>query len=148
MLEYTEYDIHFLKLSAIWLADPEIKSMTNTPDFTPEKQIAFFNSLPERDDYKIWGVKYDKKPIGAVGLKNITAYEAEYWGYIGEKEYWGMGIGKSFMDFAATHAKQMGLTSLYLTVNVDNERACKLYVSKGYVSQSCDNELIKMRLYL
>lgn len=148
MIEYTEYDIDFLKLSEGWLSDSEVKLMTNTPDITPEKQQLFFNSLPNRDDYKIWGVKYNGKPIGAVGLKNITCNEAEYWGYIGEKKYWGMGIGKHLMDFAAEKAQELGLKAIYLSVRKDNIRAYRLYVSKGYVLQSDNDVMIIMKLEL
>ncbi|EKO3750233.1 hypothetical protein P0F16_002868 [Vibrio metschnikovii] len=65
------YTRKYLDKSWDWLTDPEIKKMTNTPDFTREEQELFFLSLP-RENYKIWGLKYDDLEIGVVGLKNIN----------------------------------------------------------------------------
>lgn len=93
-IELVEYDKAFFELSKDWLSDPETNSLTATgviPD--DEQRLSWFESLPQRNDYLIWGVQYEGKPIGACGLKHITAHDAEYWGYIGEKSLWGKGLG-------------------------------------------------------
>lgn len=126
------YDMIFLDKSWEWLNDPEIKALTMTPDFTRIGQVKFFKHLPERKDYWIRGIINNGEPIGAMGLKHITNDTAEYWGYIGEKKYWGKGIGAFMMSEAVSRAKTLGLKELYLFVNDQNTRARKLYLNQGF----------------
>ncbi len=132
MPSLVEYDLIFLKKSWEWLKNPELKALTLTPDFTQQDQEIFYNSLPERMDYWIQGIKEDAQPIGAMGLKNITKLEAEYWGYIGEKDYWARGIGSYMLEEALKKAKELGLQKIYLNVSAENERAKKLYEKMGF----------------
>ncbi len=129
-----DYNLIFLKKSWIWLSDPEIKALTLTPDFTEEDQLNFFNSLPGRKNYWIKGILENDMPIGVIGLKNIDIPEksAEYWGYIGEKEFWGKGIGKFMMNQAFKKAKDLGLKKLFLKVSNQNIRAKNLYVKMDF----------------
>ncbi|EPJ8277656.1 GNAT family N-acetyltransferase, partial [Citrobacter freundii] len=98
MLKLVKYDESFLVLSWLWLKDPEISALTMTPEFTKEEQLIFFRSLEKRKDYFIRGITYQNEKIGAVGIKNINQDKGEYWGYIGEKKYWGQGLGKEIME--------------------------------------------------
>lgn len=148
MLSFVEYSLVFLDKSWDWLNDAETKHLTMTPDFTKESQLIFFHSLPSRKDYFIRGVLLNEEPIGACGLKKITNVDAEYWGYIGEKKYWGSGYGKTIMDFLIEVSKEKGLTSLYLHVLDSNERAKSLYEKKGFSIESKDGDILKMRLAL
>ena len=132
MPSLVEYDLIFLKKSWEWLKNPELKALTLTPDFTQQDQEIFYNSLPQRMDYWIQGIKEDAQPIGAMGLKNITKLEAEYWGYIGEKDYWARGIGSYMLEEALKKAKELGLQKIYLNVSAENERAKKLYEKMGF----------------
>ena len=91
-IKFVEYNEIFLEKSWEWLNNKEIKYLTCTPDFTKEQQKKWFLSLKDKKDYFIKGVLYNDTPIGVVGLKNITNTNGEYWGYIGEKEYWNKGI--------------------------------------------------------
>lgn len=130
----TDFDLRFLKKSSYWLTDPEIKALTLTPDFTEKDQLLFYNSLPKRKNYWIMGILENSIPIGAMGLKNIDQEKsnAEYWGYIGEKQYWGKGIGKFMINEAFAKAKQLNLDQLYLKVDSKNMRAKKLYINSGF----------------
>ena len=127
-----DYSLIFLDKSWEWLNDPEIKALTMTPDFTREQQLSFFESLPERKNYWIRGIAEDGIPAGAMGLKHITDHDAEYWGYIGEKKFWGKGIGSFMIGEAIKKAKLLGLRQLYLHVDPQNERAKQLYIRKGF----------------
>lgn len=143
-----EYSIQFIEFSWNWLNDPEIKKLTNTPSFSKEDQLDFFHSLPERKNYYIKGIVYNERPIGACGLKNITDTDAEYWGYIGEKEFWGKGLGKQIMNKMIEKAKELNLTSIYLIVIPDNPRAISLYQKMEFeIENESDKEII-MRLNL
>lgn len=145
--EFVEYDYTFLKLSRTWLSDPEIKKLTLTPDIDCTEQMKWFDSLQSRNDYYIQGVRIDGIPVGAVGIKNIdySKNEGEYWGYIGEKEYIGHGIGSLMIDEMCIVAKNKLLNSLYLHVACYNERAYKLYLKKGFVEIDSSDGIILMR---
>lgn len=128
------FDIACLEKSWRWLSDPEIRELTMTPAFTREEQRRFFASLPARDDYFIWGVSLDKIGlIGAAGLKNHRGSLAEYWGYIGEREYWGKGIGRHMIAAVEEKARTLGFSELDLKVSTANKRATALYHKAGFV---------------
>lgn len=139
------YDKKFLNLSWDWLNDSEIKKLTNTPDFKKEDQVKWFESLIAKKDYFIWGVTVDEKPIGVCGIKKITQEDCEYWGYIGEKEYWGKGIGKVIINLMEEEAKKLNLKSIWLQVLENNERAVALYKKTGYIAEKTESGLIFMR---
>ena len=144
-LSFGRFDKIFLDKSWHWLRDPEIKRLTMSPDFTREEQLRWFARLPERTDYLIWGLSCDGIPIGALGLKNITRHEAEYWGYIGDRSCWNTGLGGEMMCFIFNRAKKMGLNELYLKVHRDNARAIRLYTRVGFKTVSEDKEVFNMR---
>ena len=127
---YTE---KYLDYSWMWLNDEEIKRLTNTPDFTRNDQKIWFEMIKIRTDYKIWAIDFENIHIGACGLKNITDKDCEYWGYIGEKDYWGRGIGTCILHGLISYAKKLKLTSIWLVVLKENQRAIKLYSKFGFV---------------
>lgn len=144
-IKLLRYDLIFLELSWGWLNDPQIKTLTNSSDFTREDQINWYNNLVHINNYKIWGIKYDDFPIGACGLKAISEFDAEYWGYIGEKQYWGMGFGNVILNLIEEKAEEMNLKSLWLRVSCNNLRAIRLYTKNGYIEELNENNLIIMR---
>lgn len=137
-INFAFYDKKYCELSWKWLNDSEIKILTMTPDFTKESQNSWFLSLKQRNDYLIWGIECDKKPIGNLGLKNINydSKSAEYFGYIGEKEYWSKGIGKFMMEFILNKAGEKDFNKIHLKVLKSNNRAISLYLKYGF--QVCD----------
>ena len=133
-ITFVKFDRQFLHKTFLWLSDSEIKYDTMAPSVTREDQGRWFSTLNHRTDYLIWGVLCDNVPIGVVGLKHIdyNANVAEYFGYVGEKQYWGHGIGKSMMSFAMGESKKLGLREVYLHVRKDNLRAIALYEHYGF----------------
>ena len=128
------YSRAYLDRSWDWLNDPEIKALTMTPDFTREDQLAFFESLAGRTDYHIWGVEApDGTPIGAGGIKNIAGDTGEYWCYIGERDWWGRGIGRQILDRCEEKASELGLRHLYMKASAANDRSIGLYAKMGFV---------------
>lgn len=88
------YSRLYFELSKNWISDPELNRLIDAGELPSDiKRELWYESLPLRSDYKIWGVEYEGRPIGVCGLKQITSHDAEYWGYIGEKSLWGQGIG-------------------------------------------------------
>lgn len=139
----------YLNLSWDWLNDNEIKELTNTPTVTKQSQKDWYNYLYYRNDYEIWGIEVDNKPIGACGLKNITDKDCEYWGYIGEKDYWSKGVGSKALSMLIIKARKKGLKYIWLKVLKSNIRAIKLYEKYGFsIVGFIDHKQIKMELIL
>ncbi|QJI36455.1 GNAT family N-acetyltransferase [Pseudomonas sp. ADAK13] len=132
MIQLVDYDEAYLALSGMWLRDEEIKKLTDSPDFTDQQQQDFFRSLPARKDYRIFGINYHGRKIGAAGLKNIEGEVGEYWGYIGEKELWGKGLGQLIIAEVFIFARSIGVNFIFLKVSPDNIRAIKLYEKIGF----------------
>lgn len=135
MITITKYDKVFFENSKKWLSDLEIKKLTLTPDIDDASREKWFCSLKNKDDYLIWGLKYDDAPIGALGIKNIDWNRGigEYWGYIGEKTYIGKGYGKEMICFVTSKALKLKLKKLYLKVADYNVRALNCYKKSGFV---------------
>lgn len=146
MLEITfvEFDSIFLEKSYVWLHNPLIKTLTMTPDFTQNSQKLWYKKIKDSTNYLIWGIKANAEMIGACGLKNINQKTGEYWGYIGENSYWGLGIGKEMVKFTERQAKSLKLESVYLRVSVNNARAIGLYHRMGYKDTKSIDKIIFM----
>jgi RimJ/RimL family protein N-acetyltransferase len=138
------FDVSFLDLSWKWLNDKEIKALTNTPDFDKQQQIEWYNSLKLKEDYLLWGVQIANTKIGACGLKNIRTNDCEYWGYIGEKTYWGNGLGRQMLQLMEKKASGMGINRIWLKVIDSNIRAKNLYSNYGFSIESVQDSIIIM----
>lgn len=144
-ITFVEYNEKFLEKSWKWLNDPEIKKLTLTRDFTKQEQRIWYNSLKGKGDYLIWGVMSDDFLIGVCGLKNITDSYGEYWGYIGDKKFWGKGIGNQILSFILEKAIEKGLESIYLKVSELNTIAISLYSKFHFQKTQSFNGLVTMR---
>ena len=138
------FDRSFLECSFLWLNDPEIRFLTDTPVVTREAQEAWFAGLPSRTDYAVWGVLADGKPVGVCGIKHLAGGEGEYFGYIGEKASWGQGIGREMMALVEAKARELGVKLLRLRVLRENERAIRLYEKCGYRTGCSDEKFMYM----
>jgi RimJ/RimL family protein N-acetyltransferase len=147
-VSFGRYDECFLEHSWHWLNDPEIKRLTMTPDFTRDEQLRWFARLAEMKDYLIWGITYDATPIGALGLKHITKDEAEYWGYVGDRRFWGVGLGREMMRFSFNQARELCLSRLRLKVQRDNARAIRLYAKSGFRTLCESDGVLTMQVSL
>jgi RimJ/RimL family protein N-acetyltransferase len=148
-LKLVDYDINYLNKSRYWLKDPVIKKSIGAVDVSKQDQLNWFNNLENNPSYLIWGIQYESLRVGACGLKNVTQHSAEYWGYIGEKEFWGKGIGSKVLVHLISKARSLNLEYLWLKVYDTNQRALSLYNKKGFqmVSKGSGNLLI-MKLIL
>lgn len=139
------YDRCFFEKSRLWLEDDEVNRLTNTGILPDEStRLKWFDSLPSKKDYLIWGVSFEGHPIGACGLKHISDSKAEYWGYIGEKKLWGKGLGTLMLYNILQKAKELNVEELYLTVLEDNIRAITMYIKNGFIEESFSDGYIKM----
>ena len=129
-VELVPFDKRFFDKSRRWLEDEEVNRLTDTGELPAEPdRLKWFESLPSKNDYLIWGVACEEEPIGACGLKNIQGSNAEYW-------------GSSMLKGVEQKAKELNLDELYLTVLVENNRAIGLYRKNGYFETGrADNRL-------
>ena len=148
-IELVAYTEEFFELSLKWLDDPEIRRLTNTPSFPKSVQKKWFDSLGTNPNYKIWGIDYDQIHVGVCGLKNISTTDCEYWGYIGEKTFWGQGVGSFVLNTLLDYAKSQEKSFVWLIVLNENIRAINLYSKMGFKNVSIlENNLLKMQFEL
>ena len=147
-VKLVRYTARYLQHSWDWLKDDEIRFLTDSSNFTMEEQTTWYKNLKRKRNYIIWGVEYDSKPIGACGLKNICETDCEYWGYIGEKQYWGQGLGTEMMFLVEERVRQLGKGSIFLKVIHENQRAISLYKKQGFITESETENIIVMRKFL
>ena len=145
-LSFTAFDKNTLEKSYRWLSDEEIKRLTMTPEITRESQRRWFDLLPSHKDYWIRTVEWEKTAIGVVGLKHIDYKnkKAEYFGYIGEKEMWGKGIGTGMLQYVLDYLNSIGIEYVYLHVANYNERAVCVYKKMGFQSIKRKGTVLKM----
>ncbi len=151
VLMLTDYNEEVLEKSWKWLNDPEIKKLTNSPDFTREDQKKWFKSLRDNSNYCIKGISYNNKTIGVAGLKKINKdnNDAEYFGYIGEKQFWGKGLSRHILsEIVSVAKKEFKLNSLYLNVIPKNTRAIRAYENFGFRIDRIEENNIRMTLTL
>ena len=129
----------FLEKSFQWCNDPEIQELIDGCPVTKEQQESWYATLPLRNDYKIWGLSCNGTPIGSCGLKDIDEKSAEYFGYIGEKEYWG-GLGAKLVSLVQAKVRKMHLSRIYLKVLFSNPRAKHLYEKLSYIEYKKDDK--------
>ncbi len=148
-VEYREFDETALDKTWEWLNDPEIRRLTITPELDKEGQRKWFEGLKDRKDYFIEALWHDNKPIAIIGLKNINGKDAELFGYIGDKNYWGKAIGYHGMMYGIEHARSLNLESVYTILLKNNIQSYKINRRCGleYEKDFEDDKMI-MRLYL
>jgi len=146
-IKFVAFNESILNKTYEWLQDYEICSLIDANPVSLEVQRNWYDELPNKPDYYIKGIMCDSKPIGVVGIKHIFDNTGEYWGYIGEKEYWGQGIGKLMITEMIKDAKDIfGLSMLTLKVLGNNSRALGLYKRMGFIEVKKNAKSILMRL--
>jgi RimJ/RimL family protein N-acetyltransferase len=74
--------------------------------------------------------------IGFVGLRGICprSRRAEIWIYIGDKAFWGKGLGQEATTALCRHAfEEMNLHRVWLELDPENVGAKKCYEKAGFV---------------
>lgn len=148
-VEVRDFTRDVLEKTWEWLNDPQLRELTNSPDLNIEHSIAWFENLKNRKDYFIKSVWYDNKPLGVMGLKHINGKDAETFGYLGEKEYWGKTIGMQGMQYLVDSGRELKLESLYSIIEKRNISSYKLNRRFGFEREGDkDENNIIMRLML
>ncbi|MFA7253490.1 MAG: GNAT family protein [Patescibacteria group bacterium] len=121
-----------------WLNDPEINKHLGTRVRTgtdEEFHKKWFECYFSDDFREIFTIEVDGKPVGQVGLLDINPLDKNGCLYIiiGEKNYWGKGIGSQAMEFILNYGfDTLGLHKIWLEVYASNSAAIKLYKKFGF----------------
>jgi len=125
-----------------WFMDQEVTKHTSHGliRYTHEMAIEFLDNADKNGDV-IWAIIYTQKEdspgrrktifkhIGNIALQNIHAINrtAEFSGILGEKEYWGKGIGTEAIRLLFEHGfNKLNLQRIWLGTSQDNEGMKKI----------------------
>lgn len=126
----------------IWRNQPEIRNNMVTRHIISEKEHnKWLKSLTKRDDWIVWVVFYQNKPIGICSLSNINKVgNTTDWGvYIGEDKFKGKGLSKYILfKLIDKTFNEMNMNKMYTSVLSSNTQAIKIYERFGFLQ--CKNE--------
>lgn len=134
----------YFESMARWYRDPAIKYAirpnlleADLPDMTVEEIAAGFGKNPTKQVFLVFD---DDRLIGEVSLdtdfpmlSRNSVPSAWISIIIGEKDYWGRGVGTRAMTFLEETSRALGLSRIELGVFAFNEPALHLYRRLGYV---------------
>jgi [ribosomal protein S5]-alanine N-acetyltransferase len=128
---------HATQKYADWLNDPEVNQFLETRRSTIRELESYIEKKNESDDCLLLGMftKTNDEHIGNIKLEPIdhARKEATVGILIGEKKYWGKGIGKEAIESLSNYAfSQLGLEKINLGVLENNIPAIKLYEKCGF----------------
>ncbi|RLD71458.1 MAG: N-acetyltransferase [Bacteroidetes bacterium] len=121
-----------------WRNDPEVWRLTGSrPDIviTPEIETSWIKKVLKDPTCRRFAICIagSDEYIGNVQLTNITKQDAEFHIFIGEKKYWGRGIGyKATIELSRITRKHLSLKQIYLYVKPENTAAVKIYEKAGF----------------
>lgn len=121
-----------------WNRDEEIRRLTGALYSVSEiEHEEWFKNKSISKTEKMWCIVdfNSKEPIGVVGLKNFDyiSRNSELYIYIGEKKFWGKGIGSKVTSQVLQIAfENLNLHKVYLSVFSYNLRAIKMYEKIGF----------------
>lgn len=96
----------------------------------------WFDKYEVDESRKIFLIELNGKPVGQVGLLDINPLDKNAGLYIliGEKKYWGKGIGSKAMEFILDYGfNKLNMHKIWLEVHARNKNAIKLYEKFGFV---------------
>ena len=143
--DFTEEDI---RLKVEWINNPNNNQYLHYDiPIQYEKTLRWFyqKDNAHRADCTI---EYDGIPVGVIGLLAIddTNKKAEYYITVGDTSYQRRGIAtKATMLILEYAFIDLNLNKVYLTVDADNEKACKLYEKVGMTCEGLFQEDLSRR---
>ena len=123
-----------------WMSDPEViaYSLTVFQELTTLAQVADWLARTLQDQKSLTLGIYlaeTQELIGYAGIANISRVNqsGEYFILLGEKRYWGQGIGTAVTQQVVTRGfQELGLNRVMLTVSVPNEGGVRAYLKAGF----------------
>ena len=123
-----------------WLRDPEVitYSLSVFQELTTLAQVTTWLTRTLQDQKSLTLGIYlaeTNELIGYAGIANISRVNqaGEYFILLGEKRYWGQGIGTAVTKQVVTQGfQELGLNRIMLTVSAPNEGGVKAYLRAGF----------------
>jgi RimJ/RimL family protein N-acetyltransferase len=138
------------EVSYKWRNDPDIWTYTKfvlKNQITPDIERQWLSNKINLANEKRFAIctKESNKYIGNIQLINIDEESAEFHLFIGDKAYWGKGIGYQASVMVLKYAfYNLHLKSIFLEVHADNAAAYSIYRKVGFETISKDSEFLKM----
>jgi len=122
---------------AAWLNDEETNKYLETRSVTIGELKKYISKRDESDEALFFGVfwKENGKHMGNVKLEPIDQKKstAVMGILIGDKDYWGMGVGTEVTSLITDYAfSDLGIEEVSLGVMADNKAAIRVYEKCGY----------------
>lgn len=117
-----------------WINNPENnKYLHYDLPLEYEKTVEWFERIKERIDRYDAVIEADGKPVGLIGLLEITDESAEYYVSMGETAYKGKGIASDASRLLLKYAfETLRLNEVYLYTEVENVKAQHLFSKIGF----------------
>jgi len=137
-------------ISSKWRNDPEIWIFTkfvSSTYITAEMERQWISDKINRKNEKRFAIclKNTNQYIGNIQLLNITAESAEFHLFIGERQFWGKGVGNCASILLLKYAfYNLELNSIFLDVHADNLAAFSIYKKIGFKPIMQSGKFIKM----
>lgn len=137
-----------------WMTDSKVNrylSRDYSGQTLKDEQKWYSNAKNGKDEvvFGIYALDNGKKRlIGSVSIMKIdfTHKNAEFGIIIGDKNYWGKGIGSEVTKLIADFAfKVLKLNSIYLTVDMENKAGQKAYKRAGFKKAGVLREHVKRK---
>lgn len=146
-MKYQKEDIYLRPLvredaltSFRWRNDPEVWKYTGSrPDriITPEIELNWIEQVLQNTSRRTFAICIAESDqyIGNVQITNICDTTGEFHIFIGDKSFWGKGIGTIAAEKILEIAKkELHLSKLNLQVNLKNTAAHKIYLKIGFTA--------------
>ena len=118
-----------------WWRDKELIRLTsgNLKKLSDLEARKYFLAMPENKSNWQYMIQSGKKTVGHITLATRKAgwYETQI--VIGEKKYWGRGIGTLAIKELLALAGKNKIKKIYLEVRPDNLRAINAYIGCGFI---------------
>lgn len=141
-----------------WFNDREVTRYMNKGNEknTPEKQLAFLKKTSQSENDFILAICLagSGRHIGTVGIHNIREEANEKTGnfgiIIGEREYWGRGIGtEAWLMMTGYAFSKLGLDSIQTKIFAENNASLKIAGKIGFKAVSLlKKDLLKNGRYI
>lgn len=126
------------EISWRWRNDPEVWMLTGrkwTGEVTEEIEKNWIKEVIKRDNELRFAICVgdNEQYVGNAQLTNLQNGKAEFHVFIGEKSYWGKGIGTEATKLMVDYAfRRLGLVKIYLYVKEGHFAAIKAYSKCGF----------------
>ena len=131
-----------------WLNDPEVNKYLETRQATINELKEYIKEKNKNTGCLFLGIfsRENRKHIGNIKLEpiDLRVHKATMGILIGDKNYWGMGIGTEATKLILRYGfYKLGLKKINLSVISENKAAIKVYEKAGFKINRIEKESIR-----